>query len=376
MKNKVSRNDPCPCGSGKKYKKCHGTYASEVIEHRAEEGHGLLNIKYTQRARAYDRQTLSNLPLKQQIPQVERIPLQLGGTSGIPQGYNDLGMFQRIYVCLPGVWDFKEDPKILLFHEQRYQVELRRSGVNIIQTSTRWRTTSSGSPVWDMYTSPRELDPRGYYCCFTAFVRSKSHPEIEGVGRTIADALAGFVSLTVTPDLVRTPIWEATCFFAEGELDWHVDIRNQVFRVGPPSVVPETFDAVNCLAASTLSKPTDTAISTALRFVGNEARTQFEEDRFIWLYLAIRVIVDTHSQHEMPGQQPPPQEQRFRLYAERHFPGKSEIIEDFKKVYEQRNNLLKGIAPTIITADDVVRAEVLCHKLLKCELENAQTTAK
>ncbi|MBP9921312.1 MAG: SEC-C domain-containing protein, partial [Proteiniclasticum sp.] len=22
--NKVGRNDPCPCGSGKKYKKCHG----------------------------------------------------------------------------------------------------------------------------------------------------------------------------------------------------------------------------------------------------------------------------------------------------------------------------------------------------------------
>jgi preprotein translocase subunit SecA len=25
---KVDRNDPCPCGSGKKYKKCHGTSAS------------------------------------------------------------------------------------------------------------------------------------------------------------------------------------------------------------------------------------------------------------------------------------------------------------------------------------------------------------
>ncbi|MEK6533107.1 MAG: SEC-C metal-binding domain-containing protein, partial [Nitrospirota bacterium] len=23
--DKVGRNDPCPCGSGKKYKKCHGT---------------------------------------------------------------------------------------------------------------------------------------------------------------------------------------------------------------------------------------------------------------------------------------------------------------------------------------------------------------
>ena len=24
---KVGRNDPCPCGSGKKYKKCHGAVA-------------------------------------------------------------------------------------------------------------------------------------------------------------------------------------------------------------------------------------------------------------------------------------------------------------------------------------------------------------
>ena len=26
-KDKVGRNDPCPCGSGKKYKKCHGAAA-------------------------------------------------------------------------------------------------------------------------------------------------------------------------------------------------------------------------------------------------------------------------------------------------------------------------------------------------------------
>jgi preprotein translocase subunit SecA len=25
---KIGRNDPCPCGSGKKYKKCHGAAAS------------------------------------------------------------------------------------------------------------------------------------------------------------------------------------------------------------------------------------------------------------------------------------------------------------------------------------------------------------
>lgn len=24
--SKVGRNDPCPCGSGKKYKKCHGLF--------------------------------------------------------------------------------------------------------------------------------------------------------------------------------------------------------------------------------------------------------------------------------------------------------------------------------------------------------------
>jgi uncharacterized protein YecA (UPF0149 family) len=24
LRGKVGRNDPCPCGSGRKYKKCHG----------------------------------------------------------------------------------------------------------------------------------------------------------------------------------------------------------------------------------------------------------------------------------------------------------------------------------------------------------------
>ncbi|HEX8537831.1 MAG TPA: SEC-C metal-binding domain-containing protein, partial [Cystobacter sp.] len=27
---KVGRNDPCPCGSGKKYKKCHGANEASV----------------------------------------------------------------------------------------------------------------------------------------------------------------------------------------------------------------------------------------------------------------------------------------------------------------------------------------------------------
>jgi len=33
---KVRRNDPCPCGSGKKYKKCYGRHASVYSEARAD----------------------------------------------------------------------------------------------------------------------------------------------------------------------------------------------------------------------------------------------------------------------------------------------------------------------------------------------------
>ena len=29
VEKKVGRNDPCPCGSGKKYKNCHGRNVSE-----------------------------------------------------------------------------------------------------------------------------------------------------------------------------------------------------------------------------------------------------------------------------------------------------------------------------------------------------------
>ena len=29
VEKKVGRNDPCPCGSGKKYKNCHGKMAEE-----------------------------------------------------------------------------------------------------------------------------------------------------------------------------------------------------------------------------------------------------------------------------------------------------------------------------------------------------------
>jgi preprotein translocase subunit SecA len=27
---RVGRNEPCPCGSGKKYKHCHGRFATEA----------------------------------------------------------------------------------------------------------------------------------------------------------------------------------------------------------------------------------------------------------------------------------------------------------------------------------------------------------
>ncbi|TET80037.1 hypothetical protein E3J38_06395 [candidate division TA06 bacterium] len=376
MKRKVGRNDPCPCGSGKKYKNCHGTYAVGLIEHEEDEGRGVLHIEHTQRARSYDVQMLITSRAKRPIPQIERVPLALGGASSMPKHYSGLGMFQRVYQCLPGLWDFKEDPKLLLFSEEQYQVELRRKDVKIVASQAQWRTTASGTPVWDVSASPKELAPEGYYCCVTTFVRSNDHPEIERVGGAIADALAGLVSLTVTPDLVRTPIWQATCFLTHEGPNWRVNIRNQVFRVGPPSVVPETFEAVNALASCSISEPIDPALSTALRFMGNETRTELEEDRFVWLYLAIRIVVDAFFQRENSGREPPEQEQRFRFYAIRHFPGESEIIEDFKRVYQQRNSLIKGINPAVFTPDDVRRAGVICHRLLRCELDKRQAEAK
>src|SRR5262245_19436311 len=32
MTKKIGRNEPCPCGSGKKYKKCHGSFAAQAVE--------------------------------------------------------------------------------------------------------------------------------------------------------------------------------------------------------------------------------------------------------------------------------------------------------------------------------------------------------
>jgi len=37
-KEKVGRNDPCPCGSGKKYKKCHGATTSQPAPQPAAAG--------------------------------------------------------------------------------------------------------------------------------------------------------------------------------------------------------------------------------------------------------------------------------------------------------------------------------------------------
>ncbi len=30
-KRKIGRNEPCPCGSGKKFKRCHGRHSSEPL---------------------------------------------------------------------------------------------------------------------------------------------------------------------------------------------------------------------------------------------------------------------------------------------------------------------------------------------------------
>ena len=38
---RVGRNDPCPCGSGKKYKKCHGTEEKAGAGPRPTAPHGM-----------------------------------------------------------------------------------------------------------------------------------------------------------------------------------------------------------------------------------------------------------------------------------------------------------------------------------------------
>jgi len=36
--SKIGRNDPCPCGSGKKYKKCHGMPGAPPLGSEARAG--------------------------------------------------------------------------------------------------------------------------------------------------------------------------------------------------------------------------------------------------------------------------------------------------------------------------------------------------
>lgn len=43
MNGKIGRNDPCPCGSGKKYKKCHG--AKETVSINQVLENELLNLQ-------------------------------------------------------------------------------------------------------------------------------------------------------------------------------------------------------------------------------------------------------------------------------------------------------------------------------------------
>ena len=58
---KVGRNEPCPCGSGKKYKECHEREGSAYLEKLAEE-----------RARAEARERRKRL-VEQGVPWYKRL---------------------------------------------------------------------------------------------------------------------------------------------------------------------------------------------------------------------------------------------------------------------------------------------------------------
>ena len=45
MSLKIGRNDPCWCGSGKKYKKCHEAFDNHLEQFR-QQGAPLLNLKF------------------------------------------------------------------------------------------------------------------------------------------------------------------------------------------------------------------------------------------------------------------------------------------------------------------------------------------
>lgn len=41
---KIGRNDPCPCGSGRKYKQCHYGKSEETIAHETAEGRSVIGL--------------------------------------------------------------------------------------------------------------------------------------------------------------------------------------------------------------------------------------------------------------------------------------------------------------------------------------------
>jgi uncharacterized protein len=61
---KVGRNDPCPCGSGKKYKRCHG--AVEVATDSGSTGHGF-DSEHARRVLTDAQESLIVSPLSQRV---------------------------------------------------------------------------------------------------------------------------------------------------------------------------------------------------------------------------------------------------------------------------------------------------------------------
>ena len=48
---KVGRNDPCPCGSGKKFKRCHLGHEDELLVDKMKGGSGKCSKKNSVRCR-------------------------------------------------------------------------------------------------------------------------------------------------------------------------------------------------------------------------------------------------------------------------------------------------------------------------------------
>ncbi|MFZ3351431.1 MAG: SEC-C domain-containing protein [Xanthobacteraceae bacterium] len=58
---KIGRNEPCPCGSGLKYKKCHGSYGGSPVEAAGKAVPNLQHVAEQMRARERIRQTQQGL---------------------------------------------------------------------------------------------------------------------------------------------------------------------------------------------------------------------------------------------------------------------------------------------------------------------------